>query len=292
MPAPAGGTGKGAAVGWTVAFVVLSWTLAGAFGFLLALPMAGSLAAVSGWIGSNSPASILLQGTAFLLAGLLCTWLIGRKATRLTWADLRWVGAGPRSWGAGFGFLAGGVAAAAALLLAVILTATGWSRDVGGAAAYASSVGRTSLVLAPAALAEEIAFRGVPLVLLARSFGRANALLITAVLFGLGHLASPHVSALALGNIALAGLFLGLAFYLPGGIWTAFGAHLGWNLTLAALDAPVSGLPFPIPLLDFHARGPAWLTGGAFGPEGGVAATLALAVGSLYLTRRLRKDAA
>ena len=32
------------------------------------------------------------------------------------------------------------------------------------------------------------------------------------------------------------GILLGVAFYFPGGLWTAFGVHLGWNVTLAALD--------------------------------------------------------
>ena len=59
-------------------------------------------------------------------------------------------------------------------------------------------------------------------------------------------------------------------------MWTAFGAHLGWNATLAALAAPVSGLPFDIPYIDYRMGGPAWLTGGAFGPEGGLLATVAL----------------
>ena len=48
---------------------------------------------------------------------------------------------------------------------------------------------------------------------------------------------------------------------------------------LAALDAPVSGLPFRHSrCIDYRSGGPAWLTGGAFGPEGGLAATLALAI--------------
>ena len=60
------------------------------------------------------------------------------------------------------------------------------------------------------------------------------------------------------------------------GMWAAFGLHLGWNWTLAALDAPVSGLELHVPLIDYYPGGPAWLTGGAFGPEGGVLGTLAL----------------
>jgi hypothetical protein len=93
-------------------------------------------------------------------------------------------------------------------------------------------------------------------------------------------------------NIALAGVLLGVAFYTPGGIWAAWGAHLGWNTTLAALDAPVSGLPFKIPLINYSPGGPPWLTGGSFGPEGGMLATgaIALAIGAAW--RWSRKESA
>ena len=116
------------------------------------------------------------------------------------------------------------------------------------------------------------------------------ALVGLALLFGLAHLANPGVTPLAVANIAAAGIFLGLAFYAPGGIFTAFGAHLGWNATLAALDAPVSGLPFTIPAIDYVAGGPAWLTGGAFGPEGGLTATTAIALACLATARWIRKE--
>ena len=63
------------------------------------------------------------------------------------------------------------------------------------------------------------------------------------MLFGLSHWGNPDVTPLGLANIGLAGILLGTVFFAPGGIWTAWGAHLGWNLSLAALGAPVSGLP-------------------------------------------------
>ena len=40
----------------------------------------------------------------------------------------------------------------------------------------------------------------------------------------------------------------------------------------------MSGLPFGIPFIDYRTGEPAWLTGGAFGPEGGLLATVALTV--------------
>jgi CAAX protease family protein len=98
------------------------------------------------------------------------------------------------------------------------------------------------------------------------------------------------VTAAAIGNIALAGIFLSLAFYSPGGMWTAFGAHLGWNATLAALAAPVSGLPFDIPAIDYRTGHPVWLTGGAFGPEGGLLATVTLTLTVVLVGQWIRKE--
>jgi membrane protease YdiL (CAAX protease family) len=279
-----------AAVGWTIAFLALTWLLTTILVIGAAWRVTGSLQGVQAWSTTVTGASLLVQGIAFLASGLLATWIIGIKAARLDLTALRWRGAGRRLHGVGVGAVAGGVSAAVALLIAVAVTRSGWSHDSGGLAAYLVSIAKTGGALAPAALAEEVAFRGVPLVLLATAFNRGVALVALAVVFALGHALNPHISGLALGNIALAGIFLGLAFYAPGGLWTAFGAHFGWNFTLAALDAPVSGLPFRIPLLDYHPAAPAWLSGGAFGPEGGLAATLALALASAILARHLRKD--
>jgi uncharacterized protein len=132
---------------------------------------------------------------------------------------------------------------------------------------------------------EEVAFRGVALAGITRAAGPGAGILTTAVLFGLAHRLNPAVTPLALGNITLAGVFLALTFRTPGGLWAATGAHLGWNLALAALGAPVSGLPFAIPWIDFRPGGPGWLTGGGFGPEGGVVATAALAVACVVAVR-------
>lgn len=279
-----------AAVGWTIAFLALTWLLTAVLVILAAWLVTGSMGEVQAWSSSITGSSLFVQGIAFLASALLATWVIGIKAARLDFTELRWRGAGSRRRGLGWGLLAGAVTAAVALLIAVAVTGSGWSHDAGGVAAYLTSIGKTGGALAPAALAEEVAFRGVPLVLLAAAFNRGVALVVIAIVFALGHAPNPHVSGLALGNIALAGIFLGLAFYAPGGIWTAFGAHFGWNFTLAALDAPVSGLPFRIPLLDYHPAAPAWLSGGAFGPEGGLAATLALTLASVVLARHLRKE--
>ena len=144
--------------------------------------------------------------------------------------------------------------AALAMVLAVAAGRATWHEDGGAVSSWLVSVLATGAVLLPAALAEELMFRGVPLVALSRAFGRIPAIVGLSLLFGLGHLSNPGVTGLAVANIAIAGVFLGLAFFTPGGLWTSTGAHLGWNLALAALAAPVSGLPLPMPWLDYLRR--------------------------------------
>ncbi len=273
------------AVGWVIVYLAAGL-------FLTALPFvlyiryspAPDTAALTG----NSTA-LLLQGVAQLVVFGFLTWLIGRRVLGLSPAQLGWVSQG-REKGFGRGLLAAVVLAAMALMLGVTFGGARWLPDTGGVLDYLRSVGLTTSVLAPAALAEEVAFRGLPLVLLASVFGRRTAIVVMSLIFGLAHGLNPEVTPLAIGNVALAGVFLSLAFYAPGGIWTAWGAHLGWNATLAALDAPVSGLPFRIPLINFDPGTASWLTGGSFGPEGGVAATVALCIGCIVLARFARKD--
>jgi uncharacterized protein len=278
------------AIAWSIAFIVLTLVLAGALGFGAALLVEHSPTAAAAWLMAAGPAAMLLQAGVTLASAAFWTWLLGFRVLGLTLRDLRYTGRERGLSGFGFGLLAGALTAAAALIISAVVGGAEWVRDSGTVMDYVSQSIKTVIVLAPAALSEETVFRGVPLVLLASTMGRGAAVIAVALLFAFAHLANPNVTALGLGNIAMAGIFLGLTFYSRGGIWTAFGAHLGWNSMLACLDAPVSGLPFRIPLLDYHSGGPTWLTGGAFGPEGGLAATAALTAAIVVVYRWARKD--
>jgi hypothetical protein len=279
------------AIGWSIAFVVLAFLLAALLTFGAAVVITGSAEAGIAWLAGSGPGPVLAQAGAFLVGTALLTWLIGMRVLGITLADLRYtVGRGVA--GFGLGGAAGAVAAGVSLAIAALVGGAEWVADQGTPLEYARAAATTVLVLAPAALSEEVLFRGVPLILLAGALGRGTAVVIVAVGFALAHLDNPNVTPLAVGNIALAGVFLGLAFYAPGGIWTAWGAHLGWNALLAALDTPVSGIPFRIPLLDYVPGDPAWLTGGQFGPEGGLASTLALTLAVLAARRWAGKESA
>ena len=277
------------AIGWSIAFVVLTLLLAGLLAFGAATLALRSPTLAAAWLEAGGPGATGLQSVVMLISTAVFTWLIGFRALGLTAADLRYT-ARPKGRGFLWGGAAGVVAAGLSLGIAVLVGGAEWVRDQGTPLAWLQAVSGTTLILAPAALTEELLFRGVPLILLARALGRGSAIVLLAVGFAAAHLLNANVTMLGVGNIALAGIFLGLAFYAPGGIWTAWGAHLGWNTLLAALDAPVSGVPFGIPFVDYVAGNPAWLTGGPFGPEGGLAATLALTIAVLMARRWAGKD--
>ena len=281
------------AIGWSIAFLLLGIGTSALLLSAAALALYGNLTNGLNALIKAGPAQALVTGVSQLLGFALATWAVGFRKLRLDRFDLRWFTPAIGARGLSLGLALGAGAAAASLLASVLLGNSQWVRDAGSLGDYLGQVMKTILVLAPAALSEEVIFRGVPLVLLAAAIGRGSALVVVAgVVFALFHTLNPGVTPLGLGNIALAGIFLGVAFYAPGGLWTAFGAHLGWNTTLAALDAPVSGLPFNIPFIDYRAGDPAWLSGGRFGPEGGLLATIAITAALLVTIRLVRRESA
>ena len=139
------------------------------------------------------------------------------------------------------------------------------------------------------ALAEEVWFRGYALQTLTRAGYVAVGLLLTSVPFALAHLQNPNVSLFyTFTNTTLAGVWLGLGYWRTRSLWFPLGLHWAWNWTMGAfLGLPVSGITeiAPHPLLQTQLAGPSWLTGGAYGIEGGVACTTALLLSSLFVWR-------
>ena len=277
------------ALGAIVAFYVLGFLLVA----LLLMPFAGRLtqgASATALAAHPTPLFALAQGAGLLIAFGLATWVVGVRGLGLDARALRWrARLGPLK-GLAAGLVFGILPAAVAMMLGVFTAGAGWLRDGGSLADWLLQSAKTILILAPAALSEELMFRGMPMVVAARAIGRGRAIVLLSVIFAIAHIQNPDVTPAGLGNIALAGIWLALAFFSPGGMWTAFGAHLGWNATLASLAAPVSGLPFDIPYIDYRMGQPIWLTGGAFGPEGGLLGTLALTVTVVLVAQWVRKE--
>jgi membrane protease YdiL (CAAX protease family) len=139
------------------------------------------------------------------------------------------------------------------------------------------------------ATTEELLLRGYPIKVLAESWNRPAAVIVTAGAFGLLHLLNPGAALLPALNVTLAGAILGLLYLQSGSLWLAIGFHWGWNFAEGGLFGfAVSGLRFPGGLAEASARGPAWLSGAEFGPEGSVVLTVAcIALIALLLTGKV-----
>jgi membrane protease YdiL (CAAX protease family) len=150
-----------------------------------------------------------------------------------------------------------------------------------------SLVGITPLLFV-AALAEEAIFRGYPLQTFARARLAWVGVAVTLIFFGYVHISNPNaLPGMTFTNTALAGLWLAVAYLRTRSLWFPLGLHWSWNWALGwFFGLPVSGINLVShPLLLATDRGPTWLTGGDYGIEGGVAATVALLLFTIFTWR-------
>lgn len=131
---------------------------------------------------------------------------------------------------------------------------------------------------------------GLLLVLRGRA---ALAIGLSALAFGLIHLSNPGASALSVAGNALGGVIYGTAFVLARNLWLPIGLHFAWNFVQGpVIGFPVSGMAAG-GLQQVHDLGPAWLTGGDYGPEAGAVGMVArfavMALVLLWVGSRARK---
>ena len=161
---------------------------------------------------------------------------------------------------------------------------------VTGAVTLSPAADTSSLILLPLffvgfliqGMSEEMLCRSYLMVSLARKWPLWACAVTNALLFSLLHLGNPGVTAIALVNIFLFGLFASLLTLRRGSIWMVGAIHSMWNFAQGNLfGIPVSGLTgSPSPLVTEMGEGKwqALVGGGSFGLEGGLAMTVVLAV--------------
>jgi membrane protease YdiL (CAAX protease family) len=146
---------------------------------------------------------------------------------------------------------------------------------------------RSTAILLPAAFFEELLFRGYAFSVLRRTAGWKTALVITSIVFGFVHAWNPGADAESILAVIVAGFFLGVILLATRSLYAAGAAHFAWNWVMAAaFHIEVSGVSSPNPDYRTIETGPAWLTGGPWGPEGGLAAVAAMFVAIFYLYGR------
>jgi membrane protease YdiL (CAAX protease family) len=186
-----------------------------------------------------------------------------------------------------------GVALGAGLVGAIAAVEHVWQLAAYRGTPDAPSFVRVSLSIlffVSVAIEEELWFRGYQLTNLAEALehrlgaraSRGAALAISSVVFGLAHSLNPNASWISTANIAFGGLLLGAAFALTGRLGLAIGLHFAWNTAQCWLDMPVSGqVIFDDLLVLREEQADDLLTGGEFGPEGGLVGLAAMALGTM-----------
>lgn len=178
-----------------------------------------------------------------------------------------------------------GIAIVGACALAVVLL-TGVRHERGSGFPWLE----LAAVFVPAVFHEELFFRGYPYQKL-RTRSRGLALLLLAIVFAALHANNTAVTPLALFNIFLGGILLGLAYERYERLWLPIGLHLAWNLMSGPiLGHEVSGHDVVMSVFVERGWGPELLTGGEFGIEGSVLMTAAELVGIAIFWKRLTKN--
>ncbi len=132
--------------------------------------------------------------------------------------------------------------------------------------------------------AEEVLTRGWLLPVLAVRHGLGIGLFASAVLFAALHVLNPGLTSLALLNLFLFGVFAAMYALREGSLWGVCGCHSAWNWALGnLLGLSVSGTSAGNSLLSLRLEGATFLTGGAFGPEGGWGVTFSLLLALVVL---------
>lgn len=241
--------------------------------------------ALLGWLYSITGLSASPQGWAIVAALLGGHVFALRLVDRRPWADV-WMdrrAANPVLLARGFLFGAFAIGVPTLLLIAV-----GWmTLRPGPSGSLLGAAVRVSAVLLPAAFYEELLTRGYVFAVLRDALGWRTTLILTSVVFGLLHLGNAGASVESIVLVILAGVFLGGLLVATRSLYAAWMAHFAWNWTMAVVfHTAVSGLALESPDYRYVDAGPDWMTGGIWGPEGGVAGGLGMLGGLAYLYAR------
>jgi membrane protease YdiL (CAAX protease family) len=219
---------------------------------------------------------------AALIAGYLCArWLEG-----LPWRSLGLTLHAGWFRDLVIGYAVGFISLALAVGIATAGKGLSFSVNDAAITSLARSMLGSGMLLFVAALAEEAMFRGYVLQTLTRARLAWLGVLLTSVPFGLAHLDNPNVvPGVTFANTAIAGVWFGVAYLRTRSLWLPWGLHWAWNWALGwFFGLPVSGGTVTShPLFNATDNGPAWLTGGTYGIEGGIACTVAMILSTVFL---------
>ncbi len=225
---------------------------------------------------------------ALSVAVFVALWIVARYVDRRRLSDYGFR-VDTRWWkDLGFGLALG---AALPTLMFAVGWAAGWYRIEGffvSEASFAYAFVAVVVLFVAVGVYEELLVRGWLLTNVAEGLSAYGeraavgvAVFATSALFGVLHLPNPGASLASASVITLAGVFLALGYVLTGELAVPIGIHITWNLFKGSVyGVGVSGLQFPVTVVETKTVGPEYMTGGDFGPEAGLLGAVAVVVGT------------
>jgi len=138
-------------------------------------------------------------------------------------------------------------------------------------------------------LNEEIMVRGYMLNNCMASMNKYTALIFTSLCFMIMHIVNANISILGMINLFLAGLVLGIYYIHKSNLWFSIGLHLTWNF----FQGPVFGFEVSgfntKSIITQEVQGSSIITGGQFGFEGSIIATILLLLMILLVHLRAKR---
>ena len=133
----------------------------------------------------------------------------------------------------------------------------------------------------PQGASEELMFRGYMIPAFNKRYKVAVGVIVSSILFSAFHSLNPGFTPLASFNLALIAVLFALIYLLTGDIWMTSAMHTAWNLTQGNIyGLQVSGnlASNTVIKVVYDTNANPAITGGAFGPEGGIATTIVTSV--------------
>lgn len=260
---------------WRILIFLVLWALCAIVVLSLLSPV---LKALTLFAGTRALADALGMTLSLGLAHAIMLYQFDRR----DWSYPLLHSAAARPRVLAYGFLIGAAPIAVASL---VLLAAGWLAIVPSPdGSWWAAAARVSAVLLLASCYEELLSRGYVFATLREWLGRTAAVALTSLAFGLLHLMNPGAEALPIVMVTLAGVFLASVVLVTRSLYAAWMAHFAWNWVMAVpLHVEVSGLPMAHPDYRTIDAGPDLITGGAWGPEGGLGAAFGMLGGLAYL---------
>lgn len=231
-------------------------------------------------VGANSILFIIVNSAISLSLSIILGWLCGKYLEDLPFRALG--AAFVENWFKHFlwGLLIGAVTLLFAALIGILFGGLSFRlNESQGSSAIFLTLGISFLIFTLAAMFEEAFFRGYILQTFLRSDSAWVGVILTSLMFASVHNTNPGANLLSFFNTFIGGIWLAVAYLKTRDLWMPFGVHLSWNWVQGSImGINVSGIQdfATAPVFQASDLGPAWLTGGNYGVEGGIISTIAL----------------